>query len=210
MTGEYTTSTGPPDGSHQQPRWAWWVVGIVIPLVGILVTVLVSRSGSSGDTNDKSVEPAPTRSTAATGSDAPEQPTETAGTVRAVFGPKAVAADTTNRGSSVDLDTTEPTVTGSDIAGADVTFGAPTGSVELSVPGYAENLAPLPASGAAPTATQCAESVRTNGTYTTEVKPGDRFCLLTGEGRTAYLRVLTAPVQGTGRLEITVWDTPAA
>ncbi|MFF4791198.1 hypothetical protein ACFY2M_15740 [Streptomyces sp. NPDC001276] len=148
MTGHNTTSTRPPDGSHQQPRWAWWVVGIVIPIVGILVTVLVSRSGSSGDTSDKSAELAPTRSTE---SGAPEQPAETAGTVRAV-----------------------------------------------------------PASGAAPTATQCAENVRTNSTYTTEVKPGDRFCLLTGEGRTAYRRVLAAPVQGTGRLEITVRDTPAA
>ncbi|MEW2255128.1 hypothetical protein [Streptomyces sp. NPDC047869] len=179
------------------------------PVVGILVTVLMSRPGSSGDDRDKSAEPAPTRSAAAAGSGASERPAETAAVERALFGPKAVAADTTDRGSFVDLDTSEPTVTGSDIAGADVTFGAPTGSVELSVPGSAENLAPLPASGAAPTAAQCAESVRSNGTYTAEVEPGDRFCLLTGEDRTAYLRVRTAPVQGTGRLEITVWDAAA-
>lgn len=36
--------TPPPQGP-QQPRWAWWVIGIVIPVVGILITILVSRPG---------------------------------------------------------------------------------------------------------------------------------------------------------------------
>jgi hypothetical protein len=216
MSGANNGPAGPPHSPHspQQPRWAWWVVGIVIPVVGILVTILMSRPGSS---DDKSVESAstptqsstPTRSSAPTGSTGQEpataSPTKGADAVHARFGPKPVVADTTNRGSFIDLDSSSPIVSGTDIPGGDVTFGAPSGSVELSVPESATNLAPLPASDAAQTAAECVESLDANATYYAEVKPGDRFCLRTGEGRTAYLRVLAAPVQGAGRLEVTVW-----
>jgi hypothetical protein len=42
------------------------------------------------------------------------------------------------------------------------------------------------------------------------VKPGETFCLLTGEGRIAYLKVVTAPDSGGGKLDVTVWETSDA
>lgn len=52
--GQYPSS--PPPGRHpasppprtDPPRWAWWVGGIAIPVVGIVVTVLVSGSPGNG------------------------------------------------------------------------------------------------------------------------------------------------------------------
>ncbi|UXY29581.1 hypothetical protein [Streptomyces sp. HUAS TT20] len=206
---------GPPPGPQQphQPRWAWWVVGIVIPLVGIIVTVMASRPGSS---DDNSAQSAPPQSSAATGSTGQDQSgqaqpstTKSAGAVRAVFGPKDVDADTTNAGSYIELDTPQPLVSPTKIKGGDIIFSASV-APNLFVPDSAPNLAPLPPSGPAPTAAECADSVERNATYTANVKRGDRFCLLTGENRVAYLRVVFAPSTGTGKLNITVWNTPDA
>ncbi len=119
-------------------------------------------------------------------------------------------ADTTNSGSYIELDTPAPIVGESSLKGADIIFGASLGDPNLFVPGSGSRLAPLPASGADPTAGECADSVESRGSYTAGVKRGDRFCLLTDEGRVAYLKVLTAPSAGTGKLDVTVWDTPGA
>lgn len=220
MTAENNTPTSPPQGPHQQPRWAWWVVGIVVPVVGILVTVLLSRQGSSNDDKGDtgaggagSVQSAPTTpgsGTSPSSDSAEEGPAKSAPAGRVRFGPAVVDADTTNSGSYIELDTSPPIVSGTDIKGGDIIFGASHGDPNLFVPRSASNLAPLPASGTAPTAEECAESVDRNGTYTAEVKRGDRFCLLTDEGRIAYLRVVTAPSSGTGKLDVTVWETPDA
>ncbi len=214
----YAPPPYPPSQGPQQPRWAWWVVGIVIPVVGLLVTVLVSRPGSS---DDKGAEPAPTSTKARSSAPAdktgqeqqPESPTKTSGAATAVhprFGPKVVDADTTNSGSYIELDSAQPIVSGSSLKGADIIFGASLGDPNLFVPGSGSMLAPLPASGTAPTADECSDSVDRNGTYTADVKRGDRFCLMTDEGRVAYLKVVTAPSTGTGKLNVTVWDTPGA
>ncbi|SED40438.1 Ricin-type beta-trefoil lectin domain-like [Streptomyces sp. TLI_105] len=42
------TAVGRPP--YQPPRWAWWVVGAVVPLIGVLATVLAQtqRAGSAG------------------------------------------------------------------------------------------------------------------------------------------------------------------
>ncbi|MFG2459053.1 hypothetical protein ACGFWE_18575 [Streptomyces sp. NPDC048523] len=220
MTAENNTPTSPPQGPHQQPRWAWWVVGIVVPVVGILVTVLLSRQGSSNDDKGDtgaggagSVQSAPTTpgsGTSPSSDSAEEGPAKSAPAGRVRFGPAVVDADTTNSGSYIELDTSPPIVSGTDIKGGDIIFGASHGDPNLFVPRSASNLAPLPASGTAPTAEECAESVDRNGTYTAEVKRGERFCLLTDEGRIAYLRVVTAPSSGTGKLDVTVWETPDA
>lgn len=224
---------GPPQGPHQpyppqpphpqppqtpqQPRWAWWVVGIVIPVVGILITVLVSRPGSS-DGDGKAAPATDGRPPASTSSSAPAQPPASAtpgagtgaGAAQVRYGPADLAADVTDSGSYIELDTSRPVVSGSSVKGADVIFGASIGDPTLFVPESASSLAPLPATGPAPSAGECAESVDRNGTYTADVKRGDRFCLLTDQGHVAYLRVVTAPSTGQGRLNVTVWDMPAA
>lgn len=41
------------------------------------------------------------------------------------------------------------------------------------------------------------------------MKAGDRFCLRTSDSRIAYLTLVSAPDRGTGKLKVTVWETPA-
>ncbi|MEU1011044.1 hypothetical protein [Streptomyces sp. NPDC005890] len=216
--------TGSPPGPQQphQPRWAWWVVGIVVPLVGILVTVLVSRPGSSdskADTADKGVASVPAQSSAApvgteqsvgpeqSGGRSAAQHGESAEAAKAAFGPKVIEADTTNSGSYIEFDTSEPlVVTNSTLKGADLIVSASTGGApDLFVPDSHMTLAPLAGSGAAPTAEECAASVERNGTYTLPATRGGRFCLTTTEGRTVSLEVVTAPSAGPAKLEVTVW-----
>ncbi|MEV5175725.1 hypothetical protein AB0L10_32630 [Streptomyces flaveolus] len=217
--GGFTGSPPGPQQPHQppqpqpahQPRWAWWVVGIVVPLVGILVTVLVSRPGSS---DDKGAAPTPTRSSAPAGSADTDQsvgrptadPGASAPAAKAVFGPEVIEADTTNSGSYIEFDTSEPVVvTNSTLKGADLIINASTGGApDLFVPESRTALAPLAGSGAA-TADACAASVERNGTYTLPATRGGRFCLTTTEGRTVQLKVITAPPAGLAKLEVTVW-----
>ncbi|MDX3456898.1 hypothetical protein PV396_33950 [Streptomyces sp. ME02-8801-2C] len=202
-----------PPQAPQPPRWAWWVVGIVIPVVGLLVTVLVSRPNSSdGGTDGNAAQaPTPTRSSAPADAAGQEQPAPAppkgVGAEKALFGPETLDADMTNAGSYIDLDGSGPVVSGTSIRSADIIFGA---SLGLFVPGSASNLAPLPDSGAAPTAGECVDAVQEAGSYTADAKPGSRFCLMTGKGRVAYLKVVTSPSTGIGKLNVTVWETPAA
>ncbi len=202
---------GPPHG-NQQPRWAWWVVGIVVPLAGVLITILLTRSDSSqddGKADASAVTEQPVSATPGTPEQPAASPTKSAAADQVLWGPDAVEAETTDNGSYIELDTSGPIVQ-STSKGADVIFWAPIGDPGLFVPESASHLALLPASGPAPTAEDCAGSVERNGSYSADVKRGDRFCLMTDEGRVAYLKVLSAPDRGTGELEVTVWETPAA
>ncbi|MFC3574608.1 hypothetical protein ACFOZ0_15270 [Streptomyces yaanensis] len=220
MSADNRAFTNPPPGPSQpphQPRWAWWVVGILIPLLGILVTILVSRPGSSDDKSDgNSGAPASTRSSAPAGSGATpdqsadqpaEKPSKSAPAAKPAFGPKVIEADTTNSGSYMEFDTSEPlVVANSTPKGADLIISASTGGApDLFVPESHMTLAPLADSGAAPTADECAASVQRNGTYTLPATRGGGFCLTTTEGRTVYLKVITAPPAGLAKLEVTVW-----
>jgi len=205
MSAENDAPTGPPHGP-QQPRWAWWVVGIVVPLVGVLVTVLASS-------DDDSAEPPPTP----TQSPAPTEPTSSAtrsaSAAKVRYGPVVFETDMTSGGQSVELDTTAPLPMGTLAKGEDLGVGATTGTPSLYSTGSTElTLAPLPGSGPTPTEAECAEAVERNGTYHGEAARGARFCLVTTEGRTAYLRVLSAPpgAEGKPKFEVTVWETPDA
>lgn len=230
MSASNGAFTNPPPGSPQPPhrpnspnppRWAWWVVGILIPVLGIVVTILVGRPGSSDDKSDgngggNGGAPVSTASSApADSGDAPDQsadqPTEDPGksapAAKSAFGPKVIEADTTNSGSYMDFDTPEPlVVANSTIEGADLIIGASTGGApDLFVPESRMTLAPSAGSGAAPTAEECAAGVQRNGTYTLPATVGGGFCLTTTEGRTVYLKVVTAPSAGPAKLEVTVW-----
>ncbi|MEU1181585.1 hypothetical protein ABZ464_28865 [Streptomyces sp. NPDC005820] len=214
MSTDNGLPSGPPHPpAGHQPRWAWWVVGIVIPVVGIVVTLLLGRPGSSDDDNGaKNTGSASTadRQSGSTGSAGQDRPTASADAgvtaARPLFGPKVVEADTTNAGSYLEFDTTTPLVSPPGTKGADLIVSASTGTPDLFVPDSNTTLAPLPASGADPTAEERAESVDRNATYTALAERGGRFCLLTDQGRTVYLKILTAPPAGLARLQVTVWD----
>ncbi|MBE8474185.1 hypothetical protein [Streptomyces justiciae] len=213
MSADNTTPARPPQGPHQ-PRWAWWVVGIVIPVVGILITVLMNGPGSSDDkAADDTDTVRPTTSADEKTATTPP-PTKSPAADRVLYGPDEVKVDLSGGGAMyIDLDTSEPLLSGSDIKGADLIYQTTGDDPTLYTPDSALTLAPLAGSGdaPAPTASECADAVESNGAYTGTAQRGGRFCLLTGEGRVAYLRVVAVPPgRGVGRLDVTVWDTPAA
>ncbi|MFE1272202.1 serine/threonine-protein kinase [Streptomyces sp. NPDC058758] len=58
-----------------------------------------------------------------------------------------------------------------------------------------------------PTEQQCADALKSPAGKASEVKRGDRFCLQTTDGRTAYIRVISLPVgEGETRIEATTWE----
>jgi len=215
--------TVPPQGpppSHP-PRWAWWVVGIVIPVVGIVITIMVGRPGSSDGDGDKNVQTAPSASVQSSGAgqgggktQSSTPPAADAEKWQKLYGPAKVTAEESISGTYVELDTPkEPLVLNGGGDGADFSFGSSNGDPSISLPASANNLAPLPDTGSAPTAEACLESVDRNGSYSASpVKRGEQYCLLTGEGRIAYLKVVTMPDGGVGGgiLDVTVWQTPDA
>ncbi|MFF0010331.1 hypothetical protein [Streptomyces sp. NPDC005374] len=214
MSAENTAPAGPPERPHEQPRWAWWVVGIVVPVVGILVAVLLNGSGSSDGDSGKNVQSAPTTSATSPGSTGQAQmaPTRSAtkSADKVLYGPAVVEADVSEGGQAfIELDTSSPVVSTSG-KGSDVIYGATTGPPTLGIWNSSSHLAPLPEADPAPTAETCMDAVERNGTYNLEAHRGDRFCLLTGEGRVVYMHVLAAPPgRGIGKLDVTVWEAPA-
>lgn len=216
---------GPPQGPQnphpgpqgpQQPRWAWWVAGIVIPVVGILVTILMSNSGSSDDESAEQ-ETTPTRSSAPAGSAGGQEqpaapPAESAAAAEVRYGPVTFDVDLTAGGARyVDLDMTAPVVMTADAESKDLTVSTSQPAPVLYTPDSANTLAVLPASGSTPTEAQCAEAVADGGTHTGEAARGSSLCLTTNKGRTAHLSVVSAPNgRGTVKFKVTVWETPAA
>ncbi|MER5429785.1 hypothetical protein [Streptomyces sp. NPDC002588] len=178
-------------------------------MVGILVTVLVGRPSPTGE------ERADGGGGTQPSSGAESTPATTAGesaeAARVRYGPVVFDADMINGGVDVELDSTAPVVAATLVKGSDLFIGATTGSPTFDVPDGDLGLAPLPASGSAPTDRQCAEAVERNGTYNAQAPRGARFCLMTDQGRTAYLRVVSAPPGGDlTKFEVTVWETPDA
>ncbi|MFE6625255.1 hypothetical protein [Streptomyces sp. NPDC057740] len=180
--------------------------------------MLVSQSNSSGDDGDRNVESAPT-SAARSGGDGGQgggetqssaPPAAAAETWEKVYGPVKLEVEKTDiSGTKIDLDTPkQPLANAGD--GADFSFGAEFLDPSLSVPDDAKYLAPWPDPGTAPTPEGCMESVDTNGSYSATVKRGEQYCLLTGEGRIAHIKVRTAPDSGGGILDVTVWESPDA
>ncbi|MCF1596169.1 hypothetical protein [Streptomyces muensis] len=179
--------------------------------------MLVSQSNSSGDDGDRNVESAPT-SAARSGGDEGQGGGETqssappaaAETWEKVYGPVKLEVEKTDiSGTKIDLDTPkQPLANAGD--GADFSFGAEFLDPSLSVPDDAKYLAPWPDPGTAPTPEGCMDSVDTNGSYSATVKRGEQYCLLTGEGRIAHIKVRTAPDSGGGILDVTVWESPDA
>ncbi|MFJ4684408.1 hypothetical protein [Streptomyces sp. NPDC088789] len=178
----------------QQPRWAWWVIGIVIPVLGIAVTVLVARPGPADGKGGGSASSAPA---AQPTGEAPGSPG---------YGPRTVEVDTSGGDASVEFDTAVPLAGSGTVEGADLVVNASTGAAPtLSVPDSARTLAPHHGSPTAPTAEECAASVERHGTRTATSKSGGRYCLTTDQGRTVHLRFLTADPSGVSQVEVTVW-----
>lgn len=123
------------------------------------------------------------------------------------FGPKIVEFPSFNW--SVDLDSKPPLVMETSTRGTDL--GLYCCSLSLGTINGEGRLAPLPSSGPVPSEAECAEQIQTNGTYNLRLIKGARYCAVTREGRTVYVRAVAAQPEGEGvvRLEVTVWELPS-
>ncbi|MGV9450895.1 hypothetical protein [Streptomyces sp. NPDC003635] len=208
-----------PPGVGGQPAWAWWVVGIVIPVIGIVVTLLTLTDRGSDDDGSNNSNAGSDKAGSEKGSDsdpaatAPRDPTQAANSA-APAAPAYGPADWTVEAAYGDagyleLDTDPPQEFGQDTDGRDLYLDA-TAAEPVDAEGQ---IGPLPAqaAGAAdPTEADCRTAIEKNGLSEVELTTGTRFCLQTGEGRIAYLRLLSAPVEdeGTVRFKVTVWGLP--
>lgn len=200
-----------PAGSvvSDQPKWAWWVVGIVIPVVGIVVSIqLATDSDSDSDDKSQSTNNA-TSPPAATGGQIPgpasNTPAPTAGgPAKVLVGPVKVTL--TDSASYVDLDTPSLTSRPSE-KGADAWVGFNLPDLTLGPTRTADVVAVLPPEGADPTRDQCAEAITKHGTSTSGVlAQGMRLCIQTDEGRTAYVKITAVPTRKAVAFEATVWE----
>lgn len=217
-----SSSPPPTPPQPQQPRWAWWVVGVLIPVIGIIVTLIVSNQGSSPSAGSKpsadvtesadSTPPAsPKPSTDVTDS-TNSTPTATAGhegtgekSPKIRFGPELL--ELPEGDENIDLDSNPPLVLRAITRGTDL--GISSSPLSLSTLNGMSRLAPLPSSDSDPSEAECTEQVQNNGTYNLDLTKGTRYCAVSREGRTAYLRAVAAPTEGTVRLEVTVWELPS-
>ncbi|WP_301126918.1 hypothetical protein [Streptomyces cacaoi] len=133
--------------------------------------------------------------------------------MKRVFGPSNFAIDFSKDSSiNVDLDAGKPMIMDSD-RGADVLASAPSiggtlEDIDFLGPRAADVLAPLPSSSSDPTEAECTRALNRNLSERLEdVAPGQRFCIATGEGRTASMQVVSAPRGGAVmKLKVTIWE----
>lgn len=204
-----------PGRSSGQPAWAWWVIGIAIPLLGTVATLLTVLSNNSDDNSGAgrhTSSPATQQNSPAASGTPVEKPGGPNGasatpTASVRFGPGDLDVNSTYGASGyVDLDFLPLLVTGQSTDSSDLAFD-PTAVEPVDVEGQ---IAPLPAGASEPTEAECVTQLQKNELSELDLTRDVAFCAQTGEGRTAYLRVMSAPVEGEGkvRLKATVWDLP--
>ncbi|MGW1108137.1 hypothetical protein [Streptomyces sp. NPDC002540] len=202
-----TPQTGGNRAGSGQPRWAWWVVGIVIPIIGILVTLLANGTGNpSPEAREDGGKP-PTGNSDSEGLPAPDSQQ----TPKIMYGPEVIAVKVSAYGSNLELDSSKPmplaSGKGSDLTATSAGDGT-NASTRFFAPPAEDRLAPLPQGSPKPTAAACGEAIRRNASYEIDnLISGRQFCMYTDEGRTAYVRVISAPAASNViKIEVTVWN----
>ncbi|MEV0370552.1 hypothetical protein AB0I10_12085 [Streptomyces sp. NPDC050636] len=184
-------------------------MGIIIPVIGILVTLLVSGRDAPAD-ESRTTDSAPTGSPTAKS----DEETSTAETSKIMFGPETIEARTSAYGQDIELDASKPLIEES-IKGADLNMisaaDGTAATAKLLGPLAAHNLAPLPSSSSQATEAECAKSLQKNATMQVDgLVKGRRLCVQTDEGRIAYVRVVSAPSGAHAiKIAVTVWDLPS-
>ncbi|NUU25308.1 MAG: hypothetical protein HOV68_27965 [Streptomycetaceae bacterium] len=190
-----------------QPRWAWWVVGIVIPVVGILVSIRLATNSGSGDDKGQPTNTGTSAPAASSGGNAP--PASGGGNAPPANQPAKVLAGPvrvtlTEDAKRVDLDSVPPLAQTSD-KGSDAWIGFNLPELELSQEG--DVMATLSPEGPDPTRDDCVQAITKRGGSSSGVlAQGMRVCVQTGEGHTAYLRITAVPTRKGVTFEATVWE----
>ncbi|MDI2127692.1 hypothetical protein [Yinghuangia seranimata] len=195
-----------------QPKWAWWVVGIVIPVVGILVSIRLA-TGSNSDGTSQSTDtgtgaPAPAASTGSAGGNAAPSSAAakpTGGPAKVLAGPTRITLKPD--AYYIDFDSPSPTPQPAKGDGTDAFVGFNLPDLTLGPPRSANVVALAPPEGTEPTRDQCSTFIAKNGTYTSgTLAQGTRICFQTDEGHIAYLKITTVPTRTAVTFEATVWE----
>lgn len=191
-----------------QPKWAWWVVGIVIPVLGILVSIQLATKSGSDDKSPSTNAGVPVAPASDGGNRAPAS---TSGTSPAANKLATVLAGpmkiTLKPGANyIDLDSPSPFPQPAE-KGADAFVGFNLPDLALGPLKSADVVALIPPDSPEPTRDDCNQAITKRGTYTSgELSQGMRVCLQTGEGHTAYLRITNVPTRTALTFEATVWQ----
>jgi hypothetical protein len=226
-TGESGTTdgTGEPGTTDarepSQPRWAWWGVGIAVPLVGILVTVLISQpspSSPSTDKNSPATSAATDRTPSATPTAQDSHGTAPAKPVPVRFGPDDVIMEflddqSVSESFYPDFDSNPPFILDSETKSSDFYFSGSIAHEGINFQTPGNGIAPLPPDETAPSEEECRAHLAENAIRGVDgvgpLEQGDGFCAKTTAGRTVYIRVIDSPSRlGTLRLRVTVWELP--
>ncbi|MEU8135970.1 hypothetical protein [Streptodolium elevatio] len=192
-----------------QPKWAWWVVGIVIPVAGIVVSIQLATNSGSDDDKAQSTNTALPAPAASGGGNPP--PASNSAVPPAGSGPAKVLAGPTRITLSedadyIDLDSPSPTAQPSG-KGVDAFVGFNLPDLTLGPPRSGDVMAVAPSEGPDPTRDDCNQAIAKRGTSSSgELAQGMRLCIQTDEGHTAYLRITNAPTRKSVTFEATVWE----
>jgi hypothetical protein len=191
-----------------QPKWAWWVVGIVIPVVGIAVSIQLATNSDSDDKSQptNTAAPGPVASSGHNPAPAsvPSGSPAASGPVKVLAGPVRITLS--EDAHYIDLDSPSPTPQPSE-KGTDATVGFNLPDLTLGPPRSGNVVAIAPPEGPEPTRDDCNQAITKRGSYTSgELAQGMRLCLQTDEGHTAYLRITTVPTRKAVTFEATVWE----
>lgn len=190
------------------------MVGIVLPVIGIVVTIWAAGGLWSGG-GDGSAEAAtgaarsPSRTAAAPGGSAPgipPQASEAADTPPRVL-TRSVGLVLEPGLQYLDLDTVPPMAMPS-AAGADLVALFDGRQASLVPEGPTATVARLPQSAYAATPAECTAALAKYGSrQASAAAVGARYCVATDEGHVAYVEIeLGVPVEPHVRMAATVWE----
>lgn len=198
-----------PPPEHRQPKWAWWVIGILIPVLAIVVPVLFTVGSSSSDSDAPAGAASLSASVSASSSvgqrDSASPPSEAPAPSASLSSPAGTVQWTGNVRIAEDglyLDEKPPKlVPGST---GDVDLGSVNPPRLFS---FEPELAIWPEK-TMPTRRECSDLVSTQGIGRIEATVGAVICVRTMEGRTAVLTITsTSNSFSTGVMaQATVWS----
>ena len=182
-----TSPSAPPGPSdNRQPKWAWWVIGILIPVLAIVIPVLATVWLTSQE-DDAANNAAPSTSPSAQETEA-DPPSTTAPT-----SPVSSASPTASVRWTGEVRIAEDGLTLDEMPPEHIPGG--DGDIKLGLVNpprvsamYTPDLALWPGKSM-PSEQQCSELVSTQGTRNVEATVGAVICVSTVEGRTAALTV---------------------
>lgn len=207
----------PPEPSHGPPKWSWWVVGILIPVLGLIVTLVTQSGNNSSRGAGPSVSPAASEEAESPKAPATADASETADPDESPADGVTTPSPSSSPGTAPNIlktgDFTLPQGHSADLEHGSV--GETVKAPDMSWPGNSDFSAmngrvAEPAGGATPTT--CEEALTGDEvTATGDMsygKEGWWYCMPTSANHLAAVEWLGNSKAGK-RFHYIVWDKPA-